>query len=142
MFKKVLSNLLALLATPFLVPNSVIAETIVPLIEARTLYPRTCHIIIDSWEGDCQSVTIGFLSDYSAFNIKLCSSNNRCLILIGDTNELIYYRSSMRIYSVAWQEGKKITKRWSSNLIFGPYLYGHGIAGTLEGSIIAAYFED
>lgn len=141
MFKKILYNSFALLATLFLFPNSIMAETTVSLIEARTFYPRGCRIIIDSWEGDCTSVTIGLLSDYSAFNIKLCSSSDRCLILIGDASELAYYPSSMRIYSVALQEGKRITRRWSSNLVFGPYLYGHGVSGRLEGSVIAAYFE-
>lgn len=141
MFKMLgMGTFLALLATPLLVPSTM-AEMTVPLIEPYTSYPRVCSIIIDSWKGDCESVTVGLLSDYSAFNIKLCSSNNRCLILIGEVSELYYYPSSMRIYSVAWQEGKRITKRWSGDLVFGPYHYGYGVAGTLEGSVIGAYFE-
>jgi hypothetical protein len=54
MFKKHFCHFLALLATPFLVSNGIMAENTVPLIEPYTFYPRGCHIIIDSWEGDCK----------------------------------------------------------------------------------------
>lgn len=138
MFKKHFFNLAVSLATALLLPSNVVAET---LVNAQDIYPRSCHVKIDNWEQKCEWITIGLLSDYSAFNIKLCSSGYRCLILIGEANELQYYPYSMRIYSVAWQEGTRITKRWSGNLVFGSYYNGHGVVGTLEGSVIAAYFE-
>lgn len=140
---KTFGSFLALLVTPLFVPNNVMAGN---LVNTHTFYPSVCRMVVDEWKAECEWVTLGLVSDYSAFNVKLCSSNNRgdgltCLILIGEASELENYPGLMRISSIAWQENNSIVKQWSGNIIFGPYKDGYGLFGTVQGSVIAVYFE-
>lgn len=138
MFQKSFSSFLVLLITLLACPNGAMAETI---IRPRTFYPSKCHVQVDSLEADCVSITFGLLSNKSEFNIKLCDRSNDCLVLIGQASELEKYPYPMTIYSVAWMEGSRVIKRWSGYILFGSYQDGFGIAGTLEGSVLVAYFE-
>jgi hypothetical protein len=138
-----LKKLLPFLALTSLIvsPTAAIADP--TLIHSKTFYPDFCRIKIDDWQADCEFVIMGILSDYSAFNIKLCTTSGKyyCLILIGEADELKNYPSPIYVSTIAWQEGTTIKKKWSSSLAFGPYRDGMGIVGTVEGSVIVGYFE-
>lgn len=141
MLRRVFHLTLVTLSSLFIFPSVAKAD----LLYARTFQPTFCQMAIDrSWKVDCDRITIGLTPDYSAFNIKFCNTSGiyQCLILVGEASELYNYPGVMKVYQVSWQDGKKITRDWTGSLLFGPYKGGHGVVGTIEGSVIAIYFTN
>lgn len=114
------------------------------LVQTQESTPNFCEMAMDSWKSDCNSITLGLVSNYDTFNIKLCSTKGKyvCLILAGEAEELNNYPArEIKLFSVALQEGETIVRNFSGQLVLKPTKEGLSVTGMVENVPINLLFS-